>query len=134
MDRKTASGGNHTYIRRLLGIAILLVAGGIIYYLFSPGESSLFPRCPFHTFTGLDCPGCGSQRAVHHLLHLRIKDAFTSNPLLVIAIPYILICIYLEYFGGKEKYPRVRQWLYSKKAIYTVLLVIILFWIGRNLI
>ncbi|HMM01651.1 MAG: DUF2752 domain-containing protein [Dysgonomonas sp.] len=134
MDDGEASAGKHIHIRRLLGIAILLVAGGIIYYLFSPGESSLFPKCPFHTITGLDCPGCGSQRAVHHLLHLQIKDAFTSNPLLIVAIPYILTYTYLEYLGGKEKYPRVRQSLYSRKAIYAVLLVIILFWIGRNLI
>lgn len=134
MDRKTIPAGKYTYIRPLLGIAILLIAGGIIYYLFSPEESSLFPQCPFHAVTGLDCPGCGSQRAVHHLLHLQIKDAFSTNPLLIIAIPYILICIYLEYFGGKEKYPRIRQSLYSRKAIYTVLLTIILFWIGRNLI
>lgn len=134
MDRKTLPAGKYTYIRRLLGIAILLIAGGIIYYLFSPEESSLFPQCPFHAVTGLDCPGCGSQRAVHHLLHLQIKEAFSSNPLLIIAIPYILICIYMEYFGGKEKYPYIRQSLYSRTAIYTVLLTIILFWIGRNLV
>ena len=134
MDRKTIPAGKYTYIRPLLGIAILLIAGGIIYYLFSPEESSLFPQCPFHAVTGLDCPGCGSQRAVHHLLHLQIKEAFSSNPLLIIAIPYILICIYMEYFGGKEKYPYIRQSLYSRTAIYTVLLTIILFWIGRNLV
>ncbi|MDR1503300.1 MAG: DUF2752 domain-containing protein [Prevotella sp.] len=134
MDRKTLPAGKHTYIRRLLGIAILLIAGGILYYLFSPEESFLFPQCPFHAVTGLDCPGCGSQRAAHHLLHLQIKEAFNSNPLLILAIPYILICIYLEYFGGKERYPRIRQSLYRRKAIYAVLLVIILFWIGRNLI
>ena len=134
MDRKTLPAGKYTYIRRLLGIAILLIAGGIIYYLFSPEESSLFPQCPVHAVTGLDCPGCGSQRAVHHLLHLQIKEAFSSNPLLIIAIPYILICIYMEYFGGKEKYPYIRQSLYSRTAIYTVLLTIILFWIGRNLV
>lgn len=134
MDRKMGLVGKRIYIRRLLGIAILLFTGGVIYYLFSPAESSCFPQCPFHTVTGLDCPGCGSQRAMHHLLHFRIIDAFTSNPLLIAAIPYILICIYLEYFGGKEKSPRLRRSLYSKGAIYMVLIVIILYWIGRNLL
>lgn len=84
--------------------------------------------------TGLDCPGCGSQRAIHHLLHLDLKAAFLSNPLLVLAIPYLLLGGYIEYFGGKEKYPRIKQLLYSQKAIVVVLVVIVVFWIGRNLI
>lgn len=84
--------------------------------------------------TGLDCPGCGSQRALHHLLHLQFKDAFFSNPLLVLAIPYLLLGGYIEYFGGKEKCPRVKQLFYSQKAIVVVLVVIVMFWIGRNLV
>ncbi|MFV0418170.1 MAG: DUF2752 domain-containing protein [Dysgonomonas sp.] len=122
------------YIRRLLGVLILLALGGVFYYLFSPEESSFFPQCPFHSLTGLDCPGCGSQRAIHYLLHLQIKRAFLSNPLLVTIIPYILLGVYIEYFGGKEKYPRIRQILFNKNAAYIILSAIILFWIGRNLI
>jgi hypothetical protein len=114
-------------------IAVLLVAGGI-YYLFSPLESSFFPKCPFHSITGLDCPGCGSQRAIHHLTHLEIKKAFISNPLLIMAIPYIFTGIYFEYFGGKENYPRMRRILFGKNAAVTVLIAILLFWIGRNLV
>ena len=82
---------------------------------------------------GFDCPGCGSQRAIHHLLHFRLKDAFTSNPLLILAIPYLIIGIYFEYFGGKEKYPTARKTLFGKRAIIIVLILIVLFWIGRNI-
>ncbi|GAB6008028.1 DUF2752 domain-containing protein [Dysgonomonas reticulitermitis] len=122
------------YTRRLLVIiAVLLVAGGI-YYLFSPLESSFFPKCPFHSITDLDCPGCGSQRALHHLTHLEIKKAMISNPLLIMAIPYIFTGIYFEYFGGKENYPRMRRILFGKNATVTVLIVVLLFWIGRNLV
>lgn len=112
----------------------MLLIVGVIYYLFNPAESGLFPPCPFHSITGLECPGCGSQRTFHYLLHFQLKDAFFTNPLLVIAIPYIITGIYVEYFGGKEKYPRVRKILYGKNAIVFVLIVIILFWIGRNLV
>ncbi|MFV0539114.1 MAG: DUF2752 domain-containing protein [Dysgonomonas sp.] len=122
------------YTRRLLVIiAASLIIGGI-YYLFSPAEVSFFPKCPFHSITGLDCPGCGSQRTLHHLTHLEIKKAFLSNPLLIMAIPYILTGIYFEYFGGKENYPRMRRILFGKNAIVTVLIVVLLFWIGRNLV
>lgn len=112
----------------------ILIGGGLIYFLFSPEESVFFPKCPFHVITGLDCPGCGSQRAIHHLLHLQFKEAFLSNPLLIVAIPYLILGLYIEYFGGKEKYPRMKQLFYSRKAIYIVLIIIIAFWIGRNLI
>lgn len=122
------------YNRRLLVIiAASLIIGGI-YYLFSPSEVSFFPKCPFHSITGLDCPGCGSQRTLHYLTHLEIKKAFLSNPLLIMAIPYMLIGIYFEYFGGKENYPRMRRILFGKNATVTVLIVVLLFWIGRNLV
>ncbi|MBK5720471.1 DUF2752 domain-containing protein [Dysgonomonas sp. Marseille-P4677] len=122
------------HIQQLLAIVFLLLTGGLFYYLFSPEESDLFPKCVFHSMTGLDCPGCGSQRAIHHLLHLRIKEAFLSNALLILVIPYIILCIYIEYFGGKEKFPKIRKIVFSKTAIWGILIIILLFWIGRNLI
>jgi hypothetical protein len=122
------------YTRRLLVMIAVLLVTGVVYYLFSPLESSFFPKCPFHSITGLDCPGCGSQRALHHLTHLEIKKAMISNPLLVIAIPYIFTGIYFEYFGGKENYPRMRRILFGKNATAIILIVILLFWIVRNLV
>ncbi|HMC30533.1 MAG TPA: hypothetical protein VKL99_06825, partial [Candidatus Angelobacter sp.] len=29
-------------------------------YRFDPGNTEVFPLCPFHYFTGYYCPGCGS--------------------------------------------------------------------------
>lgn len=58
------------------------------YYYFNDPEvakgEGLFPRCFFHAATGFHCPGCGSQRAVHDLLHLRIGQALRHNVLIVI--------------------------------------------------
>lgn len=121
------------YWRRFGAIAFVLIVGGLIFYLFSPEDSQFFPQCPFHYLTGLDCPGCGSQRAIHHLLHFRFTEALRSNPLLVVAIPYVILGVYIEYFGGKEKCPRVKQLFYNRTAIIVVLIIIVLFWIGRNL-
>ena len=49
-----------------------------------PEYSAFIPKCPFRWFTGLDCPACGSQRAIHQLLHLNIKGAFGYNPFLIL--------------------------------------------------
>lgn len=83
--------------------------------------------------TGLECPGCGSQRAFHQLLHFNIAGAFHQNPMVVLYLPYIVIGLYLEYLGGKEKHPRVRNILFGKWAAILILTSIILFWIGRNI-
>lgn len=118
----------------MIAIGLITIAV-IIYFLFSPEESgSFFPPCPFHYVTGLDCPGCGSQRAIHHLLHLDFKMAFMRNPLLVMALPYILLGIYLEYFGGKERHPKLREILFGRNASIAIFVIVIVYWIGRNVI
>jgi len=122
------------YKQRFAVMALAMIAGGIVFFLFSPTESKFFPQCPFHYITGYDCPGCGSQRAVHYLLHFDIKNAFLSNPLLILAIPYLIFGVYMEYFGGKEKLPKIRKSLYGKRAACIILILIVLFWIGRNII
>jgi hypothetical protein len=47
------------------------------------------PPCPFHALTGLYCPGCGSTRALHALLHADFAQAMAMNPLLVLALPVL---------------------------------------------
>ena len=53
-----------------------------MFYLFDPEEMAVFPRCPFLLATGYECPGCGSQRAIHDMLHLDLKSAFSQNALI----------------------------------------------------
>jgi len=58
------------------------VVGAWILYTYPPGAHSFYPRCVFHAVTGLECPGCGSTRALHHLLHGRVAEAFRYNPMI----------------------------------------------------
>lgn len=118
----------------LITVAALLVATVlVVFFYIDPNGYALFPKCPFLMVTGLECPGCGSQRAIHQLLHLNIAGAFHQNPLLVLYVPYVLAGVYLEYIGGKEKHPRVRNILFGKWAAIIIFVSIILFWIGRNI-
>jgi hypothetical protein len=71
----------------LAGLAILGVI--TLLYLFDPETSAGFLPCPFRRITGLLCPGCGAQRAIHDILHGRIDEAFRHNAALVIAIPLL---------------------------------------------
>ena len=105
----------------------------IIFFYIDPNVYPIFPKCPFLMVTGLECPGCGSQRSFHQLLHLNIANAFRQNPIVVLYIPYMLLGLYIEYIGGKDKFPRIRKVLYGKEAAIIILISIILFWIGRNI-
>ncbi|MDR2058231.1 MAG: DUF2752 domain-containing protein [Dysgonamonadaceae bacterium] len=113
-------------------VAVALV---VIYYIFNPQNNSFFPQCPVFYLTGLKCPGCGSQRAIHHLLHLDFYSALKTNLLLVFSIPYLILGLVFEQIKRPTKtILKLRKILYGQIAIIIVLIIIILFSVFRNVI
>ena len=111
-------------------VVIILVVVGY-YFLLNPYEQDyFFISCPFYQISGYQCPGCGSQRAFHELLHLRIFEAIKQNVLFVLAIPYVLVIFYTSFH--QEKYRKLRQMLMGNKTLLILLVVAILFGIFRN--
>jgi predicted membrane protein len=119
-----------TNIAIALSVAIAIF---VIYFFFDPARYNLFPKCPFHTLTGLDCPGCGSQRAIHALLHGDILAACNYNILLVISIP--LLMVHLGYKVISAIKNRQIQWklLYHPYTPKVIFVIVVLFWISRNI-
>ena len=112
-------------------VVIILVIVGY-YFLLNPYEQDyFFISCPFYQISGYQCPGCGSQRAFHELLHLRIFEAIKQNVLFVLAIPYVLLIFYTSFH--QEKYQKLRQILMGNKTLLILLVVAILFGVLRNL-
>lgn len=72
-----------------IALWITFAAWGILLYTFDPETHEGFFACPFHWLTGLFCPGCGAQRAMHDLTHARLGDAWGHNAALVISIPLL---------------------------------------------
>ncbi|MDR2065262.1 MAG: DUF2752 domain-containing protein [Prevotellaceae bacterium] len=114
--------------------AIILSAGTVIaYFSYNPEKTAFFPPCPFYKLTGLKCPGCGSQRAIHSLLHLDVKQAFFYNPALFFAVPLAGLLIYLGHCGGQTRFPKLYRFLSGTKFIMGIFIAIMLYWIGRNI-
>ena len=65
---------------------ISLAAAGAILFFFDPARYAFYPNCFLRSITGLNCPGCGSLRAIHALLHGDIIAAARLNLLLVLAV------------------------------------------------
>ena len=127
----------HPTRRRLLILSlplllIALVALIIIYYRVSPTTSVFFPKCAFLMLTGLKCPGCGSQRAVHALLHADLASAFAHNALLVLSLPYLALLIGVRLYVHLPPASSLRATLESPLAIRTYFVITIAFWIARN--
>ena len=53
---------------------IIILGFAVLYYFFNPSVERFFPSCPFYTATGWQCPGCGSQRAIHELFDVAEKS------------------------------------------------------------
>ncbi len=113
-----------------LVVAVLLVLG-FIYYALDPTASAVFPRCTFLSLTGYKCPGCGSQRAIHALLHGDVVSAFRYNALLLVAIPWIVLCLYAE--GQRTRNPRLYARLNAPLLIWLFLAILLLWWLLRNI-
>ncbi len=79
--------GRGRVVVALFACACLVAAMAL--YMLDPAESVLFARCPFLWTTGLYCPGCGTLRAIHHLLHGRLLTALSYNPLSVVLAPFV---------------------------------------------
>jgi hypothetical protein len=114
-----------------LGPVIFLlccVAAIIVLFMFEPGLYPFYPRCLFHQTTGLLCPGCGSLRAVHQLLHGHVLDAFRLNALLMLAIPAATWILFRKLLWPERRLLDFRPtWLWSALALG------LLFGIARNL-
>ena len=89
----------------ILGIVLM---GCILYYYIDPCSITVAPKCPVKLLTGLDCPGCGFQRALHASLHANFIEAIHYNLFLLIALPITLIwClngIVIEHASTQLKY------------------------------
>lgn len=65
---------------RWIAASIGLVAVLAVLFVFDPMTAGFYPRCPSKVLTGYDCPGCGTLRACHAILHGDIVAAWGFNP------------------------------------------------------
>jgi len=119
--------------RRLTVVLIWLslAAGAAYLFIFEPGKTGFFPACPFRTLTGFTCPGCGSTRGLHRLLHGDVIGAFEFNPLLVLSLPF-LIYAFLRYSNATMRGRPIKRHQLNAKYIWALFVVIVSFWIFRN--
>ncbi len=120
------------FARRIQATALLL--GGFaalpVLYIINPAQSGLFAPCPFRWMTGWLCPGCGSLRAMHALLHGDFGHALALNPLMIILLPltFFLLARHAAFvFRGDAERPL------PAFAVWVLLFITLAFTVARNL-
>ena len=114
-------------------ISAVAAAGSLLYFYLDPANSRIFPPCPFYKLTGFFCPGCGSQRAFHDLLEGDIFSSADHNLLFVVFMPlavYSAVVIINNIFRRKKM---VQRLFHSYSFALTVLIVVVAFWVLRNI-
>lgn len=114
-----------------VGCTLIGVTGVILLYSYDPSASGVYPPCLFHLATGLHCPGCGTGRALHHLAHGRVGQAFSMNVLSMVLLPVVAWeAVATNWTSSRRRLPRIFA---SYRSVYLLLFVVALFWIARNI-
>lgn len=109
-------------------VVLLVAAGSTVVYLVDPSVTTWLPKCPLHALTGLDCPSCGSTRALHHILHGEFVKGLSFNPVAPVLwllggiVIVLIIC-----------FPRHRASSLMRVLVGLYIGVYLLWWIVRNI-
>ncbi len=126
---------NRTPLGKLLKIAsfsIGIAFAAFLLFSFNPALAPFYPPCPFHLLTGLYCPGCGSLRACHKLLHGNLRGAFGLNPLLVVILPFVAYSFISRASSALGRRPLPVPFI-RPVWIWLLFWIIMAFWVLRNL-
>ncbi len=116
----------------LLAIAPLAVCAlAAILFRYPPSQYGFYPQCPIHHYLHLDCPGCGTTRAIAELLHGHLLTALRLNALTTLLLPFVIVyagAAYLRLLRGQP----IRLPQLSPGTMQVVFAVTIVFTIVRN--
>jgi hypothetical protein len=119
--------------RRLTLLAALVVPPGLLLlYQVEPTAGTWYPPCLVHWATGLHCPGCGTTRALHALLHGDWRQALAYNALTTLVLPLGLWYMLRQAIAALAGRPAPVLRL-SSVTLALFFAVAILFTVARNL-
>lgn len=117
----------------IVGVVAAVVTA--VYGVLDPADAvagGYFPKCAVKMLTGLDCPSCGVQRALHAFLRGDISGAIRSNYFLLIAVPYLLA---LAVTGNRDmRTSRWRRFFWGKWGCVVFVTLYIAWFVVRNIL
>ena len=113
-------------------IIIIILSGIILFFGIKLILWNGIFVCPFHSVTGLSCPGCGGMRSIRHLINGDILDAARCNILvpvfILMSVPLVFTTFYLV--NRNKENPVYNS---SIKYLIPVLVLLLVFTVLRNI-
>lgn len=113
-----------------IGMAVIAGAAAALVATVDPNEPGHYPSCVFRMLTGWYCPGCGTLRAAHDLLHGDVLAALDMNVLAVLALP-VVVASWLAWLR-RAATGAPRSWLAPRWFATGVVVVFVVFAVARN--
>jgi Protein of unknown function (DUF2752) len=110
---------------RAVFFAAAILGGALFFRFVNPQAELSFLHCPFLALTGLQCPGCGTMRGLHALMHGEFVRAFALNPMAMVMIPVLIF-----YAGRAAIFPEAESER-SPLPMQIIAGVVIIFWVLR---
>ena len=132
-SRRIRAGGLSAPPRAVYALLSAIgVAGLTLLYLIDPRNPGVYPVCPFLGLTGCYCPGCGTLRGLHQLMHGNITAAFGYNAYTMLALPVV---VYSFAAGALRAYglPAPPRVFVPARWIWALMAAVLAFWLLRNL-
>ena len=117
-----------------IAIGLLLLAALALLLLVDTAQSVWMHKCPFKLLTGLQCPGCGGQRAVHALLHGDVVGALRYNWFLIYAAPYLLLLIVERFFLQGDWQQKVQRFAENRHVVMFYVVSYCVWLVARNIL
>lgn len=116
------------------GAVLVGVAGAAtaIWFADPTTPGGVLPTCPTKSLFHLNCPGCGSLRAIYSLMHGDVGAALHYNAVGVIAL-VLLAFTFVTYTIGLWTGRRLWNWQTLRYAPAVVLGVTLVWFVIRNI-
>lgn len=108
----------------------LAAAGTALLAVVDPNTTHV-PLCPLKAITGLDCPFCGSLRAVHALTRFDLGAAADHNLLFTVSVPFLVVG-WAVWMGRAVREPDAPRRRHARLDL-ALLLIALAFGVIRNL-
>lgn len=104
----------------------------LLLWRFPPQQYPFYPQCPIFQYLHLQCPGCGTTRALAALLHGNVAAALRLNALTTLSLPFALGIATRSYWRFvRRRTPCIAA--IPQMSLYAAIAVCAVFTVMRNM-
>ncbi len=122
------------YFEKIILFLVVLFLSGIVLYSLNPTHYWFMPKCPIKVLTGLSCPGCGIQRAIHALLHGHLYESIQYNYYLIYSLPYASAFVFLWLMPERDSRKKFKKVIENKYVVTFFIASFSIWFVVRNVL